>query len=155
MERSDFYYERKGERRIDFLQDYSVVRQYICRKYDLPRADFEFLCKLHGLKRFVRHQFIKGEELYSWDRERWKRFYGPLVEVFRERAPKKGQNYKIYKLTHRANTLMEEAYAILCGKKGIPEGVRANPMMKESTYNDKRYAAAVKAFNAARNLRQE
>lgn len=49
--------------------------------------------------------------------------------------------------------MIEDCYRILCGEKDIPETSQHNPIMKEESYNDKRYAAAIRAFNSARNER--
>ena len=77
------------------------------------------------------------------------------IYVYRERNPKLQQNYKIYRLTRKGRVMIEYFYDILCGVKPIPESKQHNPIMKEESYNDKRYAAAIKAFNAARSKIEE
>ena len=155
MTRQQVYNPRRNERRVDFLYGIRVVRRYFCRKYDLFQGDFELLCDLHALRRFRRQDFENGTITLRWDQDRWERLVeADWIKVYRERRPKKGQNYKIYSLTYKGKSTIEYFYKILCGEKPIPETPQHNPIMKEETYQDKRYAIAIKAFNAARSKRE-
>ena len=119
------------------------------------QGDFELLCDLHALRRFRRQDFENGTITLRWDQDRWERLVeADWIKVYRERRPKKGQNYKIYSLTYKGKSTIEYFYKILCGEKPIPETPQHNPIMKEETYQDKRYAIAIKAFNAARSKRE-
>ena len=153
MNRSDFYNDRRKERKIDFLADYPVVRRYFCRKFDLSNQDFQFLCKLHSLGTFIRGDFEENKTMFAWDPQRWNRMLGDWIEVYRERAPKQGRNYKIYTISLKAKRMIEDCYRMLCGEMDIPETPRYNPVMYEESYQDKRHAEAIRAFNAARNKR--
>ena len=154
MQRNDFYQDKRKERTIDFLADYPVVRKYFCRKHDLSSQDFQFLCKLHSLGTFLRGDFEQGKLIFSWDVKRWERFLQEdFIKVYRERKPSEGRNYKIYTITYKSKKMVEDCYRMLCGEIPIPETPRFNPIMKEESYSDKNYAAAIRAFNAARNNR--
>ena len=151
MTKKEVYNPMRNERSIDFLYGNRVVRKYLCSKYNLRQGDLELICDLHALKTFRRQDFENGTVTLTWDKNRWKRLLDDeWIKVYRERQPSKGRNYKIYNLTFKARKLMEYYYQILCGEKPIPEAVQHNSIMKEETYNDKRYAAAIRAFNAAR-----
>ena len=154
MERKTFYNDRRKERAIDFLADYRVVRRYFCRKHDLNQGDFEFLVKLHSLGTFLRQDFKNNVHTLAWDHKRWDRMYGEWVVVYRERKPSEGRKYRIYTISNKAKTMVEDCYRILCGEKAIPEVKQFNPIMAEESYEDKRYAKAIKAFNAARQETQ-
>lgn len=152
MTKREVYNPQRGERSIDFLYGIRVVRQYFCRKYDIYQGDFELLLDLHAIKKFRRQDFENGTITLTWDKNRWKRMLDDgWIKVHRERSAKKGRNYKIYSLTFEAKNRIEYFYKIICGEKPIPEATQHNPIMKEETYQDKRYAAAIRAFNAARN----
>lgn len=151
MERSDFYCDKRKERKINFLEDYPVVRKYFCRKHDLSSQDFQFICKMHALGTFTRQGFEVNTYIFSWDNKRWNRMLGDWIKVYRERKPSAGRNYKIYTITPKAKKMVEDCYRMLCKEMPIPEDPRFNPIMKEETYTDKNYAAAIRAFNAARN----
>ena len=121
----------------------------------MRQGDFELLCDLHALKKFRRQDFENGEVTLTWDKNRWKRLLdNEWIKVYRQRQPKKGHNYKIYSLTLKGRTMIEYFYQILCGEKPIPETPQHNSIMKEEKYNDKRYASAIRAFNAARSKRE-
>lgn len=151
MNRGDFYNDKRKERRINFLEDYRVVSKYICRKHDMSRGDLEFLFKLHGMGTFIKKDFENSKGIISWDAERWFNMLtdGTIV-VYRERKPSLGRNYKIYTISRKAKTIVEDCYKILCGELDIPEAPRYNPIMKEETYSDKKYAEAIRMFNKAR-----
>lgn len=151
MKRSDFYVDKRKERTIDFLADYRVVRRYFCRKHNLVDADWEFLCKLHSLGTFIKADFENNKHTCNWNKNRWQNMLHEWIEVWRTRRPTKGQNYAIYTLTQKGKDAVESCYKILCGEKGIPETKQHNPIMKEETYTDKRYARAIREFNAERN----
>ena len=151
MTKREVYNPTRGERHVDFLYGIRVVRRYIARKNDISEPDLEFLCDLHALKRFRRQDFDNGTVTLTWDKDRWKRMLdNDWVKVYRERKPSAGRNYKIYSLTYKGRRTVEYFYEILCGEKPIPEVKQHNSIMKEETYNDKRYAAAIRAFNAAK-----
>lgn len=154
MNRKDFYNDNRKERRIDFLGDYRVVRKYLCRKHDLEAGEFEFLCKLHALDKFIKQDFLEHKHTISWNQRLWDDMFGTWIKVWRERKPSEGQNYKIYTITRKCKNMIEECYKILCGEIPIPEDIRKNPIMKKSTYQDKRYAKAIQLFNATRNKRE-
>ena len=154
MERKDFYNDRRKERRIDFLADYRVVRKYFCKKYELGQAEFEFLLKLHSLGTFLRQDFEENRHTMAWQRELWDLLLHKHIIVYRERKPSEGRNYKIYTISKPTKYMIEDMYKILCGEKPIPETPRHNPIMYERSYNDKRYAKAIRAFNAARQETQ-
>ena len=152
MTRKQVYNPRRNERKVDFLYGIRVIRKYLCNKYNLQQGDFELLCDLHALRKFRRQDFENGTVTLTWDKQRWKRLLDDeWIKVYRERNAKKGRNYKIYCLTYKGKTTIEYFYQILCGEKPIPETPQHNPIMKEETYNDKRYASAIRAFNAARS----
>lgn len=151
MNRSSFYQDKRKERTINFLADYPIVKKYFCRKHDISSSEFQFLCKLHALGTFLRQDFEQGESIFSWDNKRWTRMYGPWIRTYRERKPSEGRNYKIYTITDKGKKMVEDCYRMLCGEIPIPETKRHNPIMREETYSDKKYAAAIRAFNAARN----
>lgn len=153
MNRSDFYNDRRKERKIDFLADFRLVRQYYCRRHGLTNGEFEFLCKLHSLGTFLRGDFDQCKNTLSWNKKRWNDMLGDWIVVYRKREPSKGKNYKIYTISPKAKNMIEDCYSILCGEKGIPETPQHNPIMKEKSYNDKRYAAAIRAFNAVKNTK--
>lgn len=155
MTKREAYNPMRKERSVDFLYGIRVVRQYFCRKYDLRQGDFELLCDLHALSRFRRQDFDNGTITLTWCKKRWQRMLdAEHIVVYRERQPSKGKNYKIYKLSRRTWEVIEYFYKILCGEKPIPEAPQHNPIMKEESYNDKRYASAIRAFNAARSKRE-
>lgn len=149
--RGDFYDDNRKERKVDFLANVRVIRKYFCRKNGLEAGEFEFICKLHSFKHFRMDDFNDNKHLMSWDTRKWRKMYGVWIIVHRHRKPSEGRNYKLYKLSPKGHRMIEDCYDILCGAKPIPEDVRKNPIMKEDTYNDKRYAAAIRKFNEARN----
>ena len=152
MTRQQVYNPMRNERKVDFLYGIRVVRRYFCTKHSISQGDFELLCDLHALKRFRKQDFENGTITLTWDKKRWERLLAEdWIKVYRERRPKHNQNYKIYSLTLKGKTQIENYYKILCGEKPIPETPQHNPIMKEETYNDKRYASAIRAFNAARS----
>lgn len=151
MNRKDFYDDRRKERKIDFLADYRIVRKYFCRKHDLGPGEFEMLCKLHSLGTFIMKDFKEADGTLTWNNTRWHKLWKEWIIVYRQRKPSEGQNYKIYTLSRKAKRMIEDCYKILCGEKDIPMDCRKNPVMKEETYQDKRYAKAMRLFAEARN----
>ena len=152
MTRESFYNDRRKERKIDFLADIRVVRKYFCRKHDLQPGDFEFLCKLHQIDKFIYKDFEENEYTLCWNKHRWDDLKAKdWIVVWRDRKPSEGRNYKIYTISRKAKRMIDDCYKILCGELPIPEETRINPIMKEESYNDKRYAKAIRMFNAARN----
>lgn len=148
----EFYSPKRRQRNVDFLYGVRVARMFFLKRYDLQQGDFELLCDLHAIGRFRRQDFENGTVTLAWDKGRWKRLMDAgFIIVFRERNQKKEMNYKIYKISRSAHDMIEKYYRILLGEEEIPESRRHNPIMREETYTDKRYAAAIKAFNAARS----
>ena len=151
MSRDEIYDFRRNERKLNFLYGIRTVRYYFLRKYGLEQGDFELICDLHAIKTFRREDFENGIITLTWDRKRWQRMLqDEWIYVYRERKPSEGRNYKIFKITKKAHNMIERFYRILCGEEPIPENTIVNPVMKKESYQDKRYAAAIQAFNAAR-----
>lgn len=152
MNREEVYNPRRRERKMDFLYGIRVVRKYFCSKNDLRQGDFELICDLHALNTFRRDDFDNGTITLSWNQDRWKMMLdNEWIKVYREREPTKGRNYKIYKITRKASEMIEQFYQTLCGERPIPTTKQHNPVMKEKSYNDKRFAKAMRAFNEARS----
>ena len=150
MNRSDFYNDKRKERKINFLSDYRVVSRYLCKKHNIARAEFEMLLKMHSMGTFLRADFDSAQGVFPWSGKRWFTMQPKWVKVHRERKPSIGRNYKTYTITTKAKDMVEDCYRILCGEMSIPEEKRYNPIMKEETYSDKKYAEAIRAFNLAR-----
>lgn len=155
MNRNSFYSDRRKERRVDFLADLRVVSRYICKKHEVQRSEFEMLLKMHAMGTFLKADFDCAEAIFPWTKDRWGKMLkaGWLVR-YRHRKPSQGRNYNIYTITEKSKVMVEECYSILCGEKAIPEAPRFNPIMKESTYTDIRYAEAIRLFNKARQNKE-
>ena len=152
MKRSDFYNDRRKERKINFLADYRIVRQYLQKKHGIAQAEFEMLCKMHSMGTFLKADFESTESVYPWSGHRWTEMLkAGLIVKYRDRKPSMGRNYNIYSIGKDAKNMVDECYKILCGEKAIPESKTFNPIMKEESYSDKKYAEAIRAFNRARN----
>lgn len=149
MDKNSFYDSRRKEREFDFLADYRIVRQYFCRKYDLTQAEIELIWKLHSLGKFIKNDIEATKYVFDWNFHKmvYQLQTKGHITVWRERKPSEGQNYKIYQLSRRTKTMVEDFYKILCGEEPIPEDEKKNPIMKREGYSDKVYSVAIQDFN--------
>ena len=145
--RKDFYDDRRKELSLNFLADYRVVRQYFCKKYGYSQGEIETIWKLHELGKFINGdiEMIKGVFGWNFDEIMTKLKHKGAVETWREKSP--GRNYKIYTLSRNCKGMVKDFYKILCGEIPIPESLKANPIMREERYSDKKYASAIRDFN--------
>ena len=145
--RADFYNDRKKELSLNFLANYRTVRQYFCKKYGFSQSEIETIWKLHELGHFLNGDIDMVKGTHGWN---FRELMGRLmkkgaVETWREKAP--GRNYKIYCLSRNCKGMVKDFYKILCGEIPIPESTKANSIMKEDKYSDKKYATAIREFN--------
>ena len=145
--RKDFYNDRSRELSLNFLADYRVVRQYFCKKYGYSQAEIETIWKLHELKHFINGDIdmIRGVFGWNFDELMLKLKRKGAVVVWREVGP--GQTYRIFSLSRNCKGMVKDFYKILCGEIPLPESLKANPIMRENTYMDKKYATAIRDFN--------
>jgi arginyl-tRNA synthetase len=68
------------------------------------------------------------------------------VKIWRK-ANNGDKRYSLYKISHKANCLIQQMYRIMLGEEDIPMSVRRNKVMKKESYSDKLDARAMKLVN--------
>jgi len=129
----------------DYLKYWKVIRNYFKIKYEISQAEMDIVLFLYSERYFNKSKFSKFNNIMSWD---VKRFDGLLkkgwIEVFRKRE---GNKATLYKLSHRANKMINDMYKKLNGDE-ITEDPRYNPMYRKNTrYVNKVYRNVITEMN--------
>ena len=142
MTRKDFV--ERGEVKVDFLKYYRLVSRWACKTQELQIADLELLFYLDPILYFTIDDFKEGTLYYAWDKDR---FWRLTREGWIQRsAGREGGKFK-YKVSQKGKLLIRRIYKMLIGEEDIPETAKRNKIMKRSSYSDKVYSQAIKAFN--------
>ena len=140
---------RKTEKLLEWhpLQNWRLIRYWVCENYDVTHAELELLLYLHPIEYFTVEDFKNGELMFSWNANR---FYDLInrdwiIKVFKNNGRKGGHNR--YKTSRKFMLLYNRIHRIISGEEEIPESVTRNHIMKRDTYTHKVYSTAIKAFN--------
>ncbi|MCH9665863.1 MAG: hypothetical protein K0U41_08475 [Gammaproteobacteria bacterium] len=116
--RPDGFYAR-GERRMNWLRWYRVVRKYFGKKYNLTDPDIELLIFLDD-EMFTRTEFKDGTLTQKWEDAKFKRLVdtGWIVK-FRDHDPSKRAGAK-YRTSQKSRSMVSRIYRILAGEEDIP-----------------------------------
>ena len=134
-------------RELGLLKHYRVVRRWACKNNDLTSSDIELLIQFDCIGEFKRTDFEEGTLTYSWDNRRWNKLVkNGWVKIWRK-ANNGDKQYSLYKISHKANCLIQQMYRIMLGEEDIPMSVRRNKVMKRESYSDKLDGGAMKLVN--------
>ena len=134
-------------RELGLLKHYRVVRRWASKNNDLTSADIELLIYFDCIGEFKRTDFEEGTLTYSWDNRRWNKLVKQgWVKIWRK-VNYGDKKFSLYKISHKANCLIQQMYRIMLGEEDIPMSVRRNKVMKRESYSDKLDARAMKLVN--------
>lgn len=102
--------------RDDYLKYWKVVRQWAQLKYGLSTSELEMLLFLRSEKYFCKDDYNRYERLMSWNTKRFKNLIANNWIGY-HRPYKKGEDWAIYKLTPKAQGLLNNIYAKLSGQE--------------------------------------
>ena len=141
----------------DYLKYWRVIRYWVKAKYGLTTPDLEMLLFLYSEDIFNKTEFLKYEEVMSWDVKRFKRLLrDDWIHVWRKR---KGKETTLYELTYKAKRIITLVYKKLNGEE-IAETAHSNPLFRnDASYMDKVYRNMIVEINnfikQQRHLSQE
>tara|TARA_R110002012_G_scaffold315067_1_gene528385 strand:- start:788 stop:1270 length:483 start_codon:yes stop_codon:yes gene_type:complete len=141
----------------DYLKYWRVIRYWVKAKYGLSTPDLEMLLFLYSEDIFNKTEFLKYEEVMSWDVKRFKRLLrDDWIHVWRKR---KGKETTLYELTYKAKRIITLVYKKLNGEE-IAETAHSNPLFRnDASYMDKVYRNMIVEINnfikQQRHLSQE
>lgn len=130
----------------DYLKYWRVIRQFAKVKYSLTQCDLDMLLFLYSEKYFSRDKFDEFDTLLGWDVMRFQRLVKEeWIVRFRNRV---GKRKALYKLTHKAEAMIQSLYRKLSGEE-IPTSTVGNRMfLKNASYTDKAYRDMIIKMNA-------
>jgi hypothetical protein len=129
----------------DYLKYWRVIRQFAKVRYELSQADLDMLLFLYSEKYFDREKFAEFSTLFPWDKLRFEKLMrNGWIENFRQKV---GHRKAIYKLTTKANRMIQSLYRKLSGEE-IPTSLSKNKMfLKNVSYTDKVYRNMIIEMN--------
>lgn len=116
---------------FDFLKYIRVVFKWAVDNYpDLTRPEVELLLYLYGVGAFSRKQFNDFHKLLGlYSIKTLRKFEdGGWIKLWRAR---KGREYALYTLTHKAKIMCSQMHKYSCGLEDIPLTVPANQMARK------------------------
>lgn len=130
----------------NYLKHYKIVRYFMKRQYNISGEDLDMLQYLYAEPLFTRSQFLRRENIFSWDKERFDRLLRDgWIHIWRQRSS--GES-NLYEATYKAKRMIASMYQMLNGEKPIPATERRNVVLRNTgTFTDKVYALAIHEFN--------
>ena len=129
----------------DYLKYWRVIRYWVKAKYGLSTPDLEMLLFLYSEDIFNKTEFLKYEEVMSWDVKRFSRLLrDDWIHVWRKRQ---GKETTLYELTYKAKRIITMVYKKLNGEE-IAESAPSNPLFRhDASYMDKVYRNMIVEIN--------
>lgn len=129
----------------DYLKYWRVIRQFAKIKYNLTQCDLDMLLFLYSEKYFGRDKFDEFDTLLGWDTLRFQRLVkAEWIIKFRNQV---GKRRALYKLTHKAESMIQSLYRKLSGEE-IPTSSVGNKMFQKNvSYTDKVYRNMIIEMN--------
>jgi DNA-binding MarR family transcriptional regulator len=130
----------------DYLKYWRVIRQFAKIKYNLTQSDLDMLLFLYSEKYFSRDKFQEFDTLLGWDVMRFQRLVKEeWIIRFRNRV---GKRKALYKLTHKAESMIQSLYRKLSGEEIPTSSVGNKLFQKNVSYTDKAYRDMIIKMNA-------
>ena len=127
---------------IQLFKYYRLVRKWACKTYNLTDADLELLITLDCIGRFTRKDFIDGEYIMSWNKQRWDKLRQEgWIETWRHRN-RTTIKYSIFKTSFKCQQLISRIYRILLAEEDLPTSERS-VFFKNKSYTDKVFNRAI------------
>lgn len=141
-EQKKYIYCNQG---YDFLENFFVVRHYVCTKNKISLRVLEILLKLYPMNYFTYQDYYELPKNFQLVRADYLIKRGFMQEI---KEKHKDRTESIFKLTTVAGNLVRDFYKYLSGEKQIPEDKRHNPMAsKKATEIDKLRYEFIKKMN--------
>lgn len=150
MDRADFV-DRKGVRKVDFLQYYNLIERIYAKDNNLKIATLRLLFYLAPLPYFTRDDFTDGTLYYSWDQSRFERLLQDgWIKIAVQSDKSKGHRYR-YVISLKGTILVNTVYDICVGKEQLPEKCKRNRRKKRnSKFIERAEGKAIKAMETNR-----
>jgi len=129
----------------NYLKYWRVIRKFVQVQYKLTQCDLDMLFFLYSEKYFGRDKFDEFDKLLGWDVMRFQRLVKEewLVK-FRNQV---GKRKALYKLTHKAESMIQSVYRKLSGEEIPVSSVGNRIFMKNVPYTDKVYRDMILDMN--------
>lgn len=129
----------------NYLKYWRVIRQFAKVQYKLTQSDLDMLLFLYSEKYFGRDKFDEFDTLLGWDVMRFQRLVKEeWIVKFRNQV---GKRKALYKLTHKAESMIQSLYRKLSGEE-IPTSPDGNKMFRKNvSYTDKVYRDMIIEMN--------
>ena len=129
-------------KQIQLFKYYRLVRKWACKTYYLTDAELELLITLDCIGRFTRKDFIDGEYIMSWNKQRWDKLRQEgWIETWRHRN-RTTIKYSIFKTSFKCQQLISRIYRILLAEEDLPTSERS-VFFKNKSYTDKVFNRAI------------
>lgn len=134
----------------DYMKYWKLIRKYAKAKYKLDSADLDMLFFLRSERIFKMKDFLEYEELFTWDKRRFRRLRdNGWIQTFRESGPKGHRVAGLYELTLMAKRAISDIYKKMEGGE-FSENPRTNPLFKnDASFSDKVTRNYMKKINEA------
>ncbi len=129
-------------RDMQLFKYYRLVRKWACKTYGLTDAELELLIALDCIGRFTRKEFMDGEYIMSWNKQRWDKLRKEgWIEAWRHRN-RTTIKYSIFKTSFKCSQLISRIYRILLAEEDLPTSERS-VFFKNKSYTDKVFNKAI------------
>jgi len=129
----------------NYLKYWRVIRKFVQVQYKLTQCDLDMLFFLYSEKYFGRDKFDEFDKLLGWDVMRFQRLVKEeWIVRFRNRV---GKRKALYKLTHKAESMIQSVYRKLSGEEIPVSSVSNRIFMKNVPYTDKVYRDMILDMN--------
>ncbi len=112
----------------DLLENFFVVRHYVCTKNKISLRTLEILLKLYPMNYFTYHDYYELPKNFQLVRADYLIKRGFMQEI---KEKHKDRPESIFKLTTIAGNIVKDFYRYLSGEKPIPEHPDKNHMAKK------------------------
>lgn len=141
-EQKKYIYCNQG---YDFLENFFVVRHYVCTKNKISLRVLEILLKLYPMNYFTYQDYYELPKNFQLVRADYLIKKGLMQEI---KEKHKDRPESIFKLTTIAGNIVRDFYKYLSGEKQIPEARRHNYMANpKATEIDKLRYEFIKKMN--------
>lgn len=142
QEKKKYIYCNSG---YDFLENFFVVRHYVCTKNKISLRVLEILLKLYPMSYFTYQDYYELPKNFQLVRADYLIKKGLMQEI---KEKHKDRPESIFKLTTIAGNIVKDFYKYLSGEKQIPEERRHNYMASpKATEIDKLRYEFIKKMN--------
>ena len=129
----------------DFLENFFVVRHYVCEKNKISLRVLEILLKLYPMNYFTYKDYYELPKNFQLVRADYLIKRGLMTEI---KEKHKDRTESVFKLTTIAGNIVKDFYKFLSGEKQIPENKYINPMAsKKASEIDKLRYEFIKKMN--------